>query len=251
MLDLQTPFTDADLVSEEQLESIQTSVHWWLWPATALYFAVYPELGLPLAKLTNRKAVWHGDRTVPLVSLTFDDGPDPVYTPIVLDLLAREGIRATFFLVGERARRYPDMVYRIREAGHEIGNHGDTWTFTQQLSDGEFEQDLLRAEDCLGLDGQARKMFRPAGGVMRRSQSEIVRRHGYETILATGLPFDPFGPPAGWIAALTARSLDPGAIVALHDAGGDRTQTVKALPRIIETGRRRNLEFVPVGELPR
>jgi len=248
VLDLQTPYSD--LVTEEQLESIQTDVHWWLWPASALYFAVYPELGLPLAKLTSRDAVWHGDRNVPLVSLTFDDGPDPVYTPIVLDLLATAGIRATFFLVGDRARRYPDLVYRIREGGHEIGNHGDTWTFSHQLTDADFELDLIRTEGCLGIDGP-RKLFRPAGGVLRRSQSAIVKRHGYETILATGLPFDAFGPPAGWIAALTARSLDPGAIVALHDAGGDRTQTVKALPRIIETARRRNLDFVPVGELPR
>lgn len=248
MVELQTPYSD--LVTEQQLESIQTDVHWWLWPASTLYFALYPELGLPLAKLTNRAAVWHGDRSVPLVSLTFDDGPDPVYTPLVLDLLAREDVRATFFVVGERARRYPDLVYRIREEGHEIGNHGDSWTFSRLLSDEAFEQELLRAGETLRI-GEDRRMFRPAGGLMRRSQSAIVRRHGYETILASGLPFDPFGPPAGWISALTARTMDPGAIVALHDAGGDRTQTVKALPRIIAAARRRHLEFVPVGELPR
>ncbi len=245
---LQTP-TITDSITDEQLESIRTDVHWWLWPASVAYYALYPELGLPLAKMINRDALWHGDRNVPCVSLTFDDGPDPVYTPLVLDILQREGIPATFFLVGERARRYPDLVYRIRQAGHEIGNHGDTWTFSHKLPDRAFEIGLLRAEETLRIQG--RKMFRPAGGVIRPSQMAILRKHGYETVLATGVPFDPFGPPASWIAALAARSLDPGSILALHDAGGDRTQTVKALPRIIETAHNRNLEFVTVGSLPR
>ncbi|MBC7928900.1 MAG: polysaccharide deacetylase family protein [Bryobacteraceae bacterium] len=226
-------------------------MQWWLWPATVVYFVVYPELGLPLAKLTNRHALWQGDRSVRAMALTFDDGPDPIYTPAVLDLLDTFQVKATFFLVGERARKYPNVVEEIRRRGHEIGNHSDSWTFSHKLTDMAFESDLLRAEASIGIGAHTVRLFRPAGGLIRKQQQAILRKHGYQLVLATGLPFDPFGPPSAWITALTARSMVPGGVVVLHDSGGDRTPTLKALPRILRIAKRRGLELVKISELPR
>lgn len=70
--------------------------------------------------------VWQVDTDQPIVALTFDDGPDPIYTPQVLELLERYNVHATFFLIGKHARQYPELVARIRANGHEIGNHTDT-----------------------------------------------------------------------------------------------------------------------------
>lgn len=221
----------------------------WVGLLSGFYALLWPDVLLPLAETALPDALWRGSGTVPAVALTFDDGPDPVHTSQVLDILERNRIRATFFLVGEQARQYPELVARIRAAGHEIGNHSDTWRSTRKLPPDEFERDLLRAEATLKLGGTTPKYFRPAGGLIGRKQARIAQRHGYRLVIASALALDPYRPPSGWIVALVRRSLRPGAIVVLHDAGGDRTRTVAALPRIIASARRRGLALVPVSAL--
>lgn len=221
----------------------------WVTLISGPYLALWPEVLLPLAEKTLPVGLWRGPRDVRTVALTFDDGPDPVYTPQVLDILERNNIRATFFLVGERARQHPELVARIRASGHEVGNHSDSWRSSRSLSPDEFERDLLRAEASLGLTGTSPKYFRPAGGLIGRAQIRIARQHGYTLVLATALPFDPYRPPTGWIVTLVRRSLKPGAIVVLHDSGGDRSRTVAALPRIIAAAQRRGLGFATVSAM--
>jgi peptidoglycan/xylan/chitin deacetylase (PgdA/CDA1 family) len=202
-----------------------------------------------MAEYALPNALWRGKSGARIVALTFDDGPDPVYTPQLLDILRRYGIRATFFLVGERVRQYPELLASIRAGGHEIGNHSDTWRHSRSLSEAEFEEDLLRAEASLGLRDASPKLFRPAGGIIGRKLARIARRHDYTLVLASALPFDVYRPPAGWIAFLVRRSLRPGAIVVVHDAGGDRSRSVAAVPRIIEAALERKLRFVTVSEI--
>ena len=86
-----------------------------------------------LARATPR-IVWRVDTWAPLVALSFDDGPDPAYTPQVLDILARYEAHATFFLIGENARRHPELARRIRDMGHEVGNHTDSRRRTVLMS---------------------------------------------------------------------------------------------------------------------
>jgi len=185
----------------------------------------------------------------PLVALTFDDGPHPVYTPQVLDILARFEARATFFLIGENARRHPELVARIRGAGHEVGNHTDTRGTTVLMSMRRFSDSLLRAEAALALSDAEPKLFRPGGGWVRPAQLDLAVQRGYTCVLGSVQAYDPRRPPAAYIRWVVSRNLGPGAIVVLHDAGGDRSNTVEALPGILEAGRAMGLRFVTVSEL--
>lgn len=212
------------------------------------YYLLWPGAVLPMLEKSMPGCVWRGDAETNAVALTFDDGPDPVYTPRILEILDRWNIKATFFLVGERARLYPDLVVEIRRRGHEVGNHTDSWDRTIGVGANRFEPDLLRAQKTLSLENGP-KYFRPAGGMLRPSHLKILKKHGYTCVLASALPFDPYRPPSGWIKALVNRSLRPGAIVVLHDSGGDRSRTVKALAGIIEEAHERGLAIVKLSEL--
>jgi peptidoglycan-N-acetylglucosamine deacetylase len=192
--------------------------------------------------------VWHCGSEGCSVALSFDDGPDPQYTPCVLDILRENGIRATFFLVGERVLQYPELRRRMDAEGHEIGNHSMTWRRTLSLSDEEFANDLVRAEKVLGIASR-RKLFRPAGVWIRRSQLNILRQFGYTCVLGSSYACDPLRPPSAFIKWMIARSLRAGGIAVLHDSGGDRSRSVDALPSIIKAVRKRRLSFAMIGEL--
>jgi chitin deacetylase len=186
------------------------------------------------------------------IAITFDDGPDPVFTPKVLEILREHRIKATFFLVGERVRRFPELLQRIVEEGHEVGNHSDSWRRSVQLSDEEFERDLLRAEPSLGLGseglGSGSKLFRPAGGFIRGSQLRLLRKYRYAAVLGSAFAFDPYRPPRRYIEWAIGRGLKPGGILVLHDSGGDRSKTVGALPAIIHRAHAEGYRFVKLSE---
>lgn len=195
------------------------------------------------------RIVWRVETWAPLAALTFDDGPDPVYTPQVLEVLARHGARATFFLIGENARRHLELLARIRAEGHEVGNHTDGRGPTVFMSMRRFSESLAKAEAALGLMDAQPKLFRPGGGWIRPAQLDLAIRRGYTCVLGSAYAYDPKRPPAAYIRWVIARNLGPGTIVVLHDAGGDRSNTVAALEGILEAGRARGLRFVTVSEL--
>jgi peptidoglycan/xylan/chitin deacetylase (PgdA/CDA1 family) len=182
------------------------------------------------------------------VALSFDDGPHPVHTPKVLDALARHGARATFFLIGERAAAYPDLVLRIRAEGHEVANHYYTGTTTLRADIHEFRELLLRTEEVLAL-GSSGKLFRPPSGVAWPTQLREARRLGYTCVLGSAYPFDPLRPPARYIRWLVGKNLAPGVVVILHDGIPDPTPTIEALDGILLAGHAKGLRFVTVGEL--
>ena len=201
-----------------------------------------------LEKLTPR-VLWRAHTTENVLALTFDDGPDSRYTPELLSILATHETRATFFLVGERARRFPEIVAAIRDAGHEIANHTDATARTIGVIGVEFEQSLLRAEETLGLAGTAPKFFRPAGGFIRPAQMDIAVRRGYTVTLGSGYALDPYRPPVDYMVWQMSRSLAAGAILVMHDAGGDRSGTLRAVERVIPLAKGRCFRFVTLTEL--
>lgn len=194
------------------------------------------------------RIVWRVQTSQPLVALSFDDGPASAATPDVLAMLAHHGAHATFFLIGERARAYPDLVRVIREGGHEIGNHSDGTASLLRASDGAFEESLLRAERTLAL-GRERKLFRPPGGLIRASQIDRAEAHGYRCVLGSVYPYDPLRPSVGYIRWLVTKNLAPGAIVILHDGTVDPSRSLAALEGILASGEEQGLRFVTVGEL--
>lgn len=215
----------------------------------ACVLALQPLVAFRVLGWVFPRIVWRVETRAPLAALTFDDGPDPVWTPQVLAILARGRVHATFFLIGENARRHPDLVARIREAGHAIGNHTDTRRPTVLVPAVSFEADLLRAEATLDLAVARPKLFRPASGWIRPAQLDAAIRHGYTCALGSAYPYDPRRPPESYIRWLVAKNLAPGVIVILHDSGGDRSRTVTALPGILEAAREKGLRLVTLLEL--
>ncbi|HVR71171.1 MAG TPA: polysaccharide deacetylase family protein [Vicinamibacteria bacterium] len=211
--------------------------------------AVQPPFALDVVARVASAVVWKVETTRPVAAITFDDGPDPVYTPQVLDALARHQAKATFFLVGRRARQRPDLVARIRAEGHEVANHTETHGRTLLQPRSRFEEELLEGEKTLGLENARPKLFRPPGIWLRPSQQAAAARHGYLTVLGSSYAFDPYRPPTRYIEWVIARNLRPGTIVVLHDSGGDRSRTVAALPAILRAAREKDLELVTLKDL--
>jgi peptidoglycan/xylan/chitin deacetylase (PgdA/CDA1 family) len=207
----------------------------------------WPQAFVHLLRILFPNVVWDIRTRQRVVALTFDDGPDPKFTPRVLEILRRYGITATFFLVGERVRRFPELLQQIQAGGHGIGNHTDSWRRTIQLVSDEFERDLLRAEQSLG-PCYPPKLFRPAGGMVRRDQLHVLRKHQYSVVLGSAYAFDPYRPPKKYIEWAITRGLKPGAIIVLHDSGGDRSNSVDALPAIIENAQAAGYRFVRLSE---
>ncbi len=184
-------------------------------------------------------------------ALTFDDGPHPRGTPAVLELLAAERVRATFFLVGEQIRRNPSLPREIAEAGHEIALHCDRHRNLLRLGPRQVREDIARAEEAIGTaTGCAPRLYRPPYGVLNGAALRLARARGWRTLLWSHWGRD-------WEARATAESIaakvtdgaGEGAVLLLHDADdysapGSWQRTVAALPAVIETMRQRGLEAV-------
>jgi len=185
----------------------------------------------------------------PLVALSFDDGPHATFTPQVLDILQRYNARATFFLIGERALRHPELVARIKSEGHEIANHCSRNGSVLGQSNREFLENLESAEEAIGV--KEPKLFRPPGGIAWGRQLRLAKARGYSSVLGTAYPHDPMHPPVFYIRWLIQKNLVPGTIVILHDGISDATRSIQALPGVLEGGRAKGLAFVSIGELMR
>jgi peptidoglycan/xylan/chitin deacetylase (PgdA/CDA1 family) len=186
----------------------------------------------------------------PLVALSFDDGPHLEFTSEVLEILERHRARATFFLIGERALRHPELVSRIGLAGHEVGNHYFRNGSTLLHSDAQFVEYLEKTERAICI-AAGRKLFRPPGGVAWPRQLRLARARGYECVLGCAYPHDPMRVPVWYIRWLIIKNLRPGTIVILHDGISDPRRSIQALPHILGAGRKRGLRFVSIGELLR
>lgn len=205
---------------------------------------------LPGLERLTPNIVYRVRTRLPVVALSFDDGPHPTFTPQVLDLLQGYDAKATFFLIGDRALRHADVVAAIRVGGHEIGNHYSSNVPTLGHSDAEFVRKLEQTEAALGLAAKP-ALFRPPGGIAWPGQIRLVKTRGYTCVLGCAYPHDPVHPPVWYIRWLIEKNLVPGAIVILHDGISDASRSIRALPHILEAGRRKGLRFLSISELMR
>jgi len=211
-------------------------------------FWVEPLSFLSWLERANPHIIYRVQTAQPFVALSFDDGPHPVFTLQVLEILERYDAKATFFLIGERALQYPELVAKIRAAGHEIGNHYFRNGSLLRHSDVQLLELLDETERVVG-PLKAPKLFRPPGGVAWRRQIALAREKGYLCVLGCAYPHDPAQPPIWYIRWLVEKNLAPGTIVILHDGISDATRSISALPHILETGQRKGLKFVSIGQL--
>ena len=191
------------------------------------------------------------------VALTFDDGPDPEWTPKILDILKAAKVKAAFFLVGVNAERYPNLVRRIVDEGHEIGNH-TYYHPNLALCWPEHVRLELNATQLLiqTLTGRGTTLFRPPYAADTQPARladlmplQIAQDQNYLVVLENIDPQDWAKPGADVILQRIKQQRHDGNIILLHDAGGDRSQTVEALPRIIEYLQARNDTIVPLSKL--
>ncbi|HJR27006.1 MAG TPA: polysaccharide deacetylase family protein, partial [Acidimicrobiales bacterium] len=170
-----------------------------------------------------------------VVALTFDDGPHPRYTPAILDVLARYGVQATFFALGREAERHPDLVQRIVAEGHAIANH--TWDHPdlRTLDEQQFAHQVDHTNDVLhSISGHRPICARPPYGRSDPNVTSRLAARGLTNVVWSIDSRDFAKPGAGAIVDSALDGLHPGAIILLHDGGGNRDQTIEALPTIIE-----------------
>jgi peptidoglycan/xylan/chitin deacetylase (PgdA/CDA1 family)/uncharacterized protein YraI len=189
------------------------------------------------------------------IYFTFDDGPDPTWTSRVTDVLARYGARATFFMVGQEVEAYPDVVRRVVQAGDYAADH--TWEHEslQGVSQEEFVESVGRTRDVListasdlfTLDGTV-AYVRPPYGETDESTRTYAADMGMSVVMWDVDPMDWREPGAQEIATYVLDNAYPGAIVLMHDGGGDRSQTVAALETILPTLQARGYTFPTIFE---
>jgi peptidoglycan/xylan/chitin deacetylase (PgdA/CDA1 family) len=182
------------------------------------------------------------------IALTFDDGPWPTTTKQILEILKKNNIKATFFWVGRYLQAYPDIGKQVAAAGHAIGNHTWNHQYIKYNEDGaarEIDRTSSLIEELTGIQTS---IFRPPGGILNNGLAAYAQKKNYAVVMWSADSFD-------W-RTLTESLMDnvmrqakSGGIVLMHDGGGNRARTVKALPDIIARLRKEGYIFVTVPEL--
>lgn len=187
------------------------------------------------------------------VALTFDDGPDDVYTPKILDILARYGARATFFLIGASVEKHPEAVKRMVAEGHAIGNHTYFHSNLSRMAPWQVLLDLEKAEAALRrVAGYSPALVRPPYGALDPVAVEAIGKKGYRVFLWTVDSLDWRGLDAAAVAENVLPKLKSGAIILQHSAGGpdeDLTGTLEALPVMIEALKSQGYAFLTAPEI--
>ena len=191
------------------------------------------------------------------IALTYDDGPNDPHTFRLLEVLAKHGVRATFFMIGRYVRQRPDIVREVARAGHVIGNH----TFTHPLlifeSGVQTRTQLVECRSALNdAVGEHSNLFRPPFGGRRPATMRIARELGREPVMWNVTGYDWNAPPAAEIEKKVSRQIRGGDVILLHDGGhremgADRAQTVIATDNLIRRYQDQGFEFVTVMEMMR
>lgn len=195
------------------------------------------------------------DTTDRVMALTFDDGPDPELTPSVLDALAAEGARATFFMLSATARRHPALARRVAAEGHEIALHGVVHERSTELpltrAAARLRQGKEELEDVVG---QEIRLFRPTYGAIRMGLLLQARRLGLETVIWSAWARDWLGDPPEEVAERAYVARHPGAVVLLHDivgaeAGPRPLSSPETVPLLLDKLRPEGWRYLTVGQL--
>ncbi|HEU4945809.1 MAG TPA: polysaccharide deacetylase family protein [Kribbella sp.] len=173
-----------------------------------------------------------------VIYLTFDDGPQPVWTPKVLAVLAKHHAVATFFVLGRQAAAYPDLVATTRSLGHHVGNHTWDHPMLTRLSTARIRQEIST--------GVSSKCFRPPFRDTDARVAAIAASYHQRQVLWDVDTKDWSRPGAARIERTALQGARPGAIILMHDGGGDRRQTVVALDRVLTKLAAKGYSFQPL-----
>lgn len=188
------------------------------------------------------------------VALTFDDGPSGIFTEKVLDVLAKENVKATFFLIGQKVMGQPELMARLDREGHELGNHTFTHSKVTWLSDEKLAFELEKASLMISeMTGKTVKLFRPPHGTLNSVKGKLIQQEGYDIVLWTVNADDFYRTDRGMrspssIANRVLGQVAGGDVILMHD---NSQQLADALPLIIAGLKQKGYTLVTVSELRR
>lgn len=217
-----------------------------------LLFSVCLLVLLPLHIHAERNiSVYYRAAThTPKIALTFDDGPHPQYTDRILEVLEREGVRATFFVIGSNVRLYPEITKRVLAAGHEIGNHTYSHPLVPLTATEELEREVEQTDTLLLSLGIPRPVFfRPPQGKFPPDAEGFLERTGKIAVLWSIDTRDWAHTETEQMIREVEEKVGGGDIILFHDFVGGKTNTVDAIKKLIPTLRERGYQFVTLSEL--
>lgn len=204
------------------------------------------------SKLTQScKGINHLQTKRKIVALTFDDGPHKIYTKQVLQILKKHNIKATFFLIGVNIDGNENIVRKMAEEGHVVANHSYAHYHLPTMSADEIKRSLITTSKSIAnIIGEYPILFRPPYGACSRQSVKTIKDLGYKTIMWNDM-VDDYNPNTTTqkITMGIINLAKPGAIIGMHDGGGNREKTVATLPIIIKTLKSQGYEFLTIPEL--
>ncbi|MCZ8519641.1 MULTISPECIES: polysaccharide deacetylase family protein [Paenibacillus] len=198
------------------------------------------------------EVVWNVETDQKLIALTFDDGPNPVYTPQILDLLHAYGAKGTFFVIGKRVQLYPAIAIREVNEGHEIANHTFDHHFLKHYPPERIVNEIRQTQEVIfDITEQMPHVFRPPGGFYNDALLQSMKEDKLTVVMWSWYQDtkDWKKPGVEKIVSQVLNNVHNGDIVLFHDLQGDCTQTVEALKRILPELKRQGYEFVTVSDL--
>ena len=230
-------------------------------------------LGLALTAISTAAAVaagyqsiaptgqWYGrtftglPRSSRQIALTYDDGPNDPHTLRLLEVLARQDVQATLFLIGRPVQQHQEIAREIVQAGHAVGNHTFTHPLLTFKSESEIRQQLSECRAALqDAIGEHSNLFRPPFGGRRPAVLRVARELGMQPVMWNVTGYDWKAPPADVIERKVAKQIRGGDVILLHDGGhkemgADRSQTVMATDRLIVRYKSEGYEFVTIPRM--
>ena len=189
--------------------------------------------------------IWQMPRNKNALYLTFDDGPHPTITPLVLNLLAQYNAKATFFCIGDRVKRYPEIIERIVAEGHSIGNHTQHHLNGWNNSNSAYIEDVHQASSLI-----ASTLFRPPYGRIKRKQAKILEHEGYKIIMWTILSADyDHSLNKEECASRVSSHIDNGNIYLFHDSDKGEERMLYALPMLLKQATAKGFLFKRIEHL--
>ncbi|SDR95015.1 polysaccharide deacetylase family sporulation protein PdaB [Paenibacillaceae bacterium GAS479] len=202
---------------------------------------------------TRGDVVWEVPMDEKLIALTFDDGPSPITTLQILDLLKQYKAKATFFVIGYRLDKYPEIAAREAAEGHEVANHTDAHVyFKGGISEKTITTEMDNVQKKIkAITGQSSPWFRPPGGYYNDTVIRVAKQKGYTVVLWSWHQDtkDWTSPGIGRIVNKVLKNARNGDIVLLHDHVNGSTQTVEALKLILPELKKRGYRMVTISEL--
>ncbi len=204
--------------------------------------------------LLSNRVFWQANTRKKIISFTFDDGPHPIFTSQILDILETHGVHATFFLIGSNVASHQELTKQIVDAGHQIGNHTFTHPALTKLKDPEIKSEISKTHDAIYTAcGVTTSLIRPPYGLFNGRILDIFESTNHKTIIGDVYPRDTTLPGIEKIAARVVRRINNGSVIILHDGitvkGMDRSQTVESLKKLIPTLQERGFRFASLPEL--